>query len=72
MRSVVIAGGSIAGLTAAQTLRAEGFDGSITMLSEELHLPYSRVPLSKGVLQGLEPPESAFLGRPSDDICFRR
>lgn len=59
LRRVVIAGGSIAAVTAAQTLRAQGFEGDITLLSDEVHAPYSRVPLSKGVLAGKEKPDSA-------------
>lgn len=71
MKRIVVVGGSIAALTAAQSLRAEGFDGRVTILSEEPHLPYSRVPLSKGVLAGREPAESALLPAPGDDIEFR-
>ena len=47
---IVIVGAAIAGLTAAETLRAEGFSGDITLVGEEAHLPYSRPPLSKQVL----------------------
>jgi NADPH-dependent 2,4-dienoyl-CoA reductase/sulfur reductase-like enzyme len=47
---VVIIGASIAGLTAAENLRAEGFAGEIQLIGEEAHLPYSRPPLSKQVL----------------------
>jgi NADPH-dependent 2,4-dienoyl-CoA reductase/sulfur reductase-like enzyme len=52
MRSVCVAGASLAGLRAAQTLRSEGFDGSITMVGDEPHRPYDRPPLSKQVLAG--------------------
>ncbi|EHK88055.1 ferredoxin reductase [Saccharomonospora azurea SZMC 14600] len=68
LRQVVIAGGSIAGVTAAQALRAQNFDGGITLLSDELHSPYSRVPLSKGVLSGKETPESTALPALGDDV----
>ncbi|MEW2395503.1 NAD(P)/FAD-dependent oxidoreductase [Streptomyces sp. NPDC046862] len=71
MRRVVVVGGSIAALTAAESLRAEGFDGQVTVLSEEPHLPYSRVPLSKGVLSGREPAESALLPAPGEGLEFR-
>ncbi|WP_033327811.1 NAD(P)/FAD-dependent oxidoreductase [Streptomyces yerevanensis] len=71
MRRIVVVGGSIAALTAAQSLRAEGFDGQVTVLSDEAHRPYSRVPLSKGILAGREPVESALLPEPGDDIEFR-
>lgn len=70
-RSIVVVGGSIAALTAAETLRVYGHDGPIIMLSEEVHQPYSRVPLSKTVLAGVEPIERALLPAPSDDIDFR-
>ncbi|WP_215453075.1 NAD(P)/FAD-dependent oxidoreductase [Streptomyces sp. ATCC 21386] len=71
MKRIVVVGGSIAALTAAESLRAEGFDGQVTVLSEEPHQPYSRVPLSKGVLAGREPAESALLPAPGEDIEFR-
>jgi 3-phenylpropionate/trans-cinnamate dioxygenase ferredoxin reductase subunit len=35
-------------------LRDIGFDGSITLLGSEAHLPYERPPLSKGYLQGID------------------
>lgn len=71
LRSVVVVGGSIAAVTAAETLRREGFDGAITVVADEEHLPYSRVPLSKGVLGGREPLESVALPTLGDDIVFR-
>jgi 3-phenylpropionate/trans-cinnamate dioxygenase ferredoxin reductase subunit len=48
----LIVGASLTGAIAAETLRAEGFDGTITLLGEEIHRPYERPPLSKGYLQG--------------------
>lgn len=47
---VVVVGGGIAGLTACETLRAEGFDGSLTLVGAEPHAPYSRPALSKALL----------------------
>ncbi|MET0236439.1 MAG: FAD-dependent oxidoreductase, partial [Kibdelosporangium sp.] len=35
------------------TLRREGFDQQITLVGDELHLPYDRPPLSKQILSGL-------------------
>jgi 3-phenylpropionate/trans-cinnamate dioxygenase ferredoxin reductase subunit len=52
VRRVVIVGASAAGLAAAETLRAEGFDGTITMVGEERHAPYDRPPLSKQLMSG--------------------
>ncbi|MDC0668412.1 NAD(P)/FAD-dependent oxidoreductase [Nannocystis radixulma] len=49
---IVIVGASLAGLRAAETLRAEGFRGSLTIVGDEPHLPYDRPPLSKAVLTG--------------------
>ncbi|MGO8859827.1 MAG: NAD(P)/FAD-dependent oxidoreductase [Acidimicrobiales bacterium] len=59
--AVVVVGASLAGLRAVETLRAEGFHGKITLVGEELHLPYDRPPLSKQVLAGTWPPEKAVL-----------
>ena len=63
-RRVLVVGGSIAALTAVDTLRAEGFDGQITLLSDEARGPYTRVPLSKAVLLGAEPATSVLLDVP--------
>src|SRR5262249_10437644 len=52
---IVIAGASLAGLTAAEPLRAEGFTGSLTIVGEDPCLPYARPPLSKAVLSGQVP-----------------
>jgi NADPH-dependent 2,4-dienoyl-CoA reductase/sulfur reductase-like enzyme len=49
---VVVVGASLAGVRAAETLRTNGFEGSITLVGDELHLPYDRPPLSKKVLAG--------------------
>jgi 3-phenylpropionate/trans-cinnamate dioxygenase ferredoxin reductase component len=57
----VIVGGGQAGGWAARTLRQEEFRGSIVLLSAEDHPPYERPPLSKQVLLGEQPPESARL-----------
>lgn len=51
-QKIVIAGGSLAGASAAATLRQEGFDGEIIVLSSEESLPYERPPLSKSYLRG--------------------
>jgi len=48
----VIVGAGLAGAKAAETLRAEGFDGRLLLLGEEAERPYERPPLSKGYLRG--------------------
>jgi 3-phenylpropionate/trans-cinnamate dioxygenase ferredoxin reductase component len=50
---IVIVGASLAGLRAAETLREEGFTGSLTVVGEEPYPPYDRPPLSKQVLLGM-------------------
>ena len=51
-RSITIVGASLAGVRAAEALRRDGFDGPITLIGDELHLPYDRPPLSKQFLAG--------------------
>jgi 3-phenylpropionate/trans-cinnamate dioxygenase ferredoxin reductase subunit len=57
----VIVGASLAGAKAAETLRAEGFDGRITLIGAETHRPYERPPLSKELLRGESEPGDAFV-----------
>ena len=52
LKRVVVVGGGVAGQMAAQTLRAEGFDGELTMVGAERHAPYHRPALSKKLLTG--------------------
>ncbi|MGI8332149.1 FAD-dependent oxidoreductase [Actinomadura scrupuli] len=49
---IVIVGASLAGLRAAHALRREGFAGSLTVIGDEPHEPYDRIPLSKQALTG--------------------
>ena len=49
---IVVVGGGLAGAKAVEALRDEGFDGSLTLIGDESHLPYERPPLSKGYLAG--------------------
>ena len=48
----VVVGASLAGLRACEGLRTGGFNGRITLVGAEQHVPYDRPPLSKKVLQG--------------------
>jgi len=56
--NIVIVGGGLAGATAAKTLRAEGYEGPVTLLAEEPHAPYLRPPLSKEYLLGKDGEEA--------------
>jgi 3-phenylpropionate/trans-cinnamate dioxygenase ferredoxin reductase component len=48
----VIVGASLTGARAAETLRAEGFDGRVVLTGAEDERPYERPPLSKDYLRG--------------------
>lgn len=64
MKRVVVVGGSLAGLRAAQAVRDHGHDGVLTIIGAEPHRPYSRPPLSKGLLtSGMEFDQLALEGR---------
>ena len=47
---MVIVGGCMAGARAIVGLRANGWQGAITLIGEETLLPYDRPPLSKAML----------------------
>ncbi|WP_435216556.1 NAD(P)/FAD-dependent oxidoreductase [Streptomyces sp. bgisy034] len=71
----VIVGAGLAGITAAATLRAEGFGGRVVVIGDEDRAPYPRPPLSKQVVSGELPVERLLL-RPaawyaSKDIEYR-
>lgn len=63
---VVVVGASLAGLRAVETLRTDGFEGGITVIGAEPHLPYDRPPLSKKLLAGEWEPERISLRKPDD------
>lgn len=56
---IVIIGGGQAGGWAAKTLRDEGYQGTLSVISDEIHDFYERPPLSKAALK----PESIELSR---------
>jgi 3-phenylpropionate/trans-cinnamate dioxygenase ferredoxin reductase subunit len=56
-----IVGASLAGGTAAATLRKEGFEGRVVLMGEEPQPPYERPPLSKEYLRGEQPFEDALV-----------
>jgi 3-phenylpropionate/trans-cinnamate dioxygenase ferredoxin reductase subunit len=66
--SIVVVGASLAGLRAAEELRAQGHDGPIAMVGDEPHRPYDRPPLSKQVLAGKQPPEATVLTVPEGSV----
>ncbi|HEU4997333.1 MAG TPA: FAD-dependent oxidoreductase [Lapillicoccus sp.] len=49
---VLVVGAGVAGFTVVDELRHAGYDGAITLVGNETHLPYDRPPLSKQVLSG--------------------
>jgi NADPH-dependent 2,4-dienoyl-CoA reductase/sulfur reductase-like enzyme len=51
-RSIVIVGAGLAGGRCAETLRAEGYDGAVTLIGDETLPPYERPALSKEYLAG--------------------
>ncbi len=52
LRAIAVVGASLAGLRAVETLRRKGYDGTITLIGAESHMPYDRPPLSKELLTG--------------------
>ncbi|MDQ1543867.1 MAG: hypothetical protein QOK08_1505 [Actinomycetota bacterium] len=57
----VIVGAALAGVSAAEELRKQGFDGRIVMFGREAQHPYIRPPLSKDFLAGKEQADKAFV-----------
>jgi 3-phenylpropionate/trans-cinnamate dioxygenase ferredoxin reductase subunit len=62
--TIVVVGGSLAGLRGAEALRRLGHDGRLVLVGEEPHRPYDRPPLSKEVLRGERAPEAIALAKP--------
>ena len=52
MTHVVVVGAGQAGASLVAKLRAEGFDGDVTLIGAEPVPPYQRPPLSKAYLLG--------------------
>lgn len=66
MSRIVVVGASLAGLRAAEALRAEGFAGEIVVVGDEPVEPYDRPPLSKEVLTGAMAADGLQLRRDAD------
>jgi 3-phenylpropionate/trans-cinnamate dioxygenase ferredoxin reductase component len=58
---MVIVGGGMAGARAIVSLRANGWEGPITLIGEETLLPYDRPPLSKAMLTEEKEPSPSYL-----------
>ena len=71
VRRLVIVGALLAGLRAAQAARAAGHDGGIVLIGQEPHLPYTRPPLSKELLQGTQEIEDSALQVGELDVQWR-
>ncbi|MEO3859569.1 FAD-dependent oxidoreductase [Acrocarpospora sp. B8E8] len=63
VRDMVVVGASLAGLRAVESARRTGYDGRITLVGSEPHLPYDRPPLSKAYLDDAEPPSVLYRER---------
>lgn len=57
---LVVVGASLAGLRAVISARKSGYDGPITLVGGEEHLPYDRPPLSKAFLDDADAPHPEF------------
>src|SRR3954471_8350000 len=58
---IVIVGAGLAGARAAEALRRDGYEGTVTLLGEEPERPYLRPPLSKDYLRGESDREHVFV-----------
>jgi 3-phenylpropionate/trans-cinnamate dioxygenase ferredoxin reductase subunit len=65
LNRLVILGGGMAGGNAARTLREEGYDGEVLLITDEPGVPFGRPPLSKTYLRGEETLDG-WLVEPSD------
>ncbi|OIK02071.1 NAD(P)/FAD-dependent oxidoreductase [Streptomyces monashensis] len=68
MRTVAVVGASLAGLSAARSLRKRGYDGRLVLVGEESHRPYDRPPLSKEFLAGTLGEAELALERDDEDL----
>ena len=68
---LVIVGASLAGLRAAQAARGAGYEGELTIVGEEQHRPYTRPPLSKDLLAGIDDVEACMFPAGELDVTWR-
>ncbi|GAA4883587.1 NAD(P)/FAD-dependent oxidoreductase [Pseudonocardia benzenivorans] len=57
VQHVLVVGAGLGGLRTVEALRANGYDGRISLVGDEPHLPYDRPPLSKQLLAGSWEPD---------------
>ena len=67
----VVVGSSVAGIRAAQALRAGGFDDSLVVVGAENDAPYDKPPLSKQLLAGEATAADISLLRADDEFELR-
>ncbi|MFG2378621.1 NAD(P)/FAD-dependent oxidoreductase [Streptomyces sp. NPDC048504] len=68
MRTVAVVGASLAGLSAARSLRKQGYDGRLVVIGDEPHRPYDRPPLSKEFLAGTVAEDDLLLETDDEDL----
>ncbi|MFI6461162.1 NAD(P)/FAD-dependent oxidoreductase [Streptomyces sp. NPDC050528] len=68
MRTVAVVGASLAGLSAARSLRKQGYDGRLVVIGDEAHRPYDRPPLSKEFLAGTVVEDDLLLETDDEDL----
>lgn len=70
MHNVVVVGGGLAGHRFALALRESGYDGRLSIITDEQHLPYDRPPLSKQRLAGTYTDEQCMLHGEAPDVTW--
>jgi len=68
VRTVAVVGASLAGLSAARSLRKQGYDGRLVVIGDEPHRPYDRPPLSKEFLAGTVSEADLLLEMDDEDL----
>lgn len=68
MRSLLVIGNGLAGLSAVRAARELGFAGTVRVLGAEPGRPYDRPPLSKDYLAGRTGPADLELDAPAEDL----
>ena len=62
---IIIVGAGHGGVQAAASLREEGYEGPIALVSDDPHAPYQRPPLSKAYMKGEATADSLILRGPA-------